>query len=172
MLWAIRNVDSFLRMLYNEHGDRVWMNDRWWKLVIVAQVHPGHAGLRAVKWVVVPQICPHNFRRYINLYVCMYVLLPSVLWRCWLGGRKGIRPVKNRVVGCWRSYLSGARCRLAYGPADATATHCLSCFSKIQIGFTFLVLAQRAIKRVCVRVRVRVRVCVCACWYVANVFIW
>ena len=27
--------------------------------------------------------------------------LPLVLWRCWLGGRKGIRPVKNRVVGCW-----------------------------------------------------------------------
>ena len=50
---------------------------------------------------------------------------PSVLWRCWLGGRKGIRPVKNWVVGCWRGYLSAARCRLAYGPADATATHCL-----------------------------------------------
>jgi len=32
---------------------------------------------------------------------------------------------KNLVVGCWRGYLSGARCRLAYGPADATATHCL-----------------------------------------------
>jgi len=29
------------------------------------------------------------------------------------------------VVRCWRGYLSGARCRLAYGPADATATHCL-----------------------------------------------
>ena len=51
--------------------------------------------------------------------------LPSVLWRCWLGGRKGIWPVKNWVVGWWRGYLSGARCRLAYGPADATATHCL-----------------------------------------------
>ena len=43
-------------------------------------------------------------------------------------------------------------CRFAYGPADAT----VSCFSKIQIGFTFLVQAhlgspgQRAIKRVCV----------------------
>ena len=49
----------------------------------------------------------------------------SVLWRCWLGGRKGIRPVKNWVVGCWRGYLSGARCRFAYGPADATATHYL-----------------------------------------------
>ena len=29
------------------------------------------------------------------------------------------------VVGCWRGYLSGTRCRLAYGPADATATHCV-----------------------------------------------
>ena len=45
-----------------------------------------------------------------------------MLWRYWLGGRKGIRPVKN-----W----------LAYGPADAT----VSCFGKIQIGFTFLVAA-------------------------------
>ena len=52
-------------------------------------------------------------------------IMPSVLWRCWLGGRKGIRPVKNWAVGCWRGYLSGARCRLAYGPADATATHYL-----------------------------------------------
>ena len=25
------------------------------------------------------------------------------------------KPVKNRVVGCWRGRLSGARCRLAYG---------------------------------------------------------
>jgi len=32
---------------------------------------------------------------------------------------------KTRVVGCWHCYLSGARCSLAYGPADATATHYL-----------------------------------------------
>jgi len=50
---------------------------------------------------------------------------PSVLRRCWLSSRKGIRPVKNGVVGCWHGYLSGARCRLAYGSASATATHCL-----------------------------------------------
>jgi len=30
--------------------------------------------------------------------------IPSVLWRCWLGGRKGIRPVKIWGVGF---YLSG-----------------------------------------------------------------
>ena len=51
--------------------------------------------------------------------------LPSVLWRCWLGDRKGIRPVKNWALGCWHGYWSGARCRVAYGPADATATHSL-----------------------------------------------
>ena len=32
----------------------------------------------------------------IKLLVC---LLPSVLWRCWLGGRKGIRPVKKLSGG-------------------------------------------------------------------------
>ena len=53
------------------------------------------------------------------------ILLPSVLWQCWLGSRKGIRPVKNWMVECWCGYLSGSRCRLAYGPVDATATHCL-----------------------------------------------
>jgi len=42
-----------------------------------------------------------------------------------VGRQEGHPGCKNRVVGCWRGYLSGARCRLAYGPADATATHCL-----------------------------------------------
>ena len=73
----------------------------------------------------------------VNVYCMLYIFLPSVLWRCWLSSRKGIRPVKNLVVGCWHGYLSGARCRLAYGPVDAT----VSCFGKIQIGFAFLVLA-------------------------------
>ena len=56
---------------------------------------------------------------------CYVKILPPVLWRCWLGGRNGIRPVKNWVVGCWSGCLSGVRCRLAYSPANATATHCL-----------------------------------------------
>ena len=43
------------------------------------------------------------------------------------------------MVGCWCGYASGARCRFAYGPADATATHYLL-LQEIQIGFTFLVL--------------------------------
>jgi len=42
-----------------------------------------------------------------------------------VGQQEGHPACKNGVVGCWRGYLSGARCRLAYGPADATATHYL-----------------------------------------------
>ena len=106
--------------------------------------------------------------------------MPSVLWRCWLGGRKSIRPVKNWAVGCWRGYalevfLNDMRYinpRFTY--LLTYLLTCLerdaglhmaqlmplpltdSCFSKIQIGFTFLVPAhpgspgKRAVKRVCV----------------------
>jgi len=41
------------------------------------------------------------------------------------------------VVGCWRGYLSGARCRLAYDPADATATHCLLLSVKSRLDLPF-----------------------------------
>ena len=62
-------------------------------------------------------------------------------------------------MGYWRDYLTGARCRLAMSqwmPLPLT----VYCFSKIQIGISFLVPAhagspgQRAVKRVCV----------CVCW--------
>ena len=82
--------------------------------------------------------------------------MASALWCCWLGGRKGIRPVKNRVVGCWCGCLSGARCRLVHMAQLMPLPLTVSCFSKIQIGFTFLVPAhlgrpgKRAVKRVCV----------------------
>ena len=81
--------------------------------------------------------------------VYLYFLLPSVLWRCWLGSRKGIQPVKTEwwgagVVICLEK---GADLHMAQlMPLPLTA----SCFSKIQIGFTFLVPGspgQRAVKR-------------------------
>jgi len=42
-----------------------------------------------------------------------------------VGRQEGHPACKNWVVGCWRGYLSGARCKLACGPADANVTHCL-----------------------------------------------
>jgi len=72
-----------------------------------------------------------------------------------LGGRKGIRPVKTEWwgAGVVISLERGADLHTAQlMPLPLTVSR----FSKIQIGFTFLVLAhpgspgQRAVKRVCV----------------------
>jgi len=68
--------------------------------------------------------------------------------KAWLGGWKGIQPVKMSV-GCWHSYLSGARCRFAYADLHMAQLMPLpltiSCNSKSNsfylVGFTFLVLA-------------------------------
>jgi len=66
----------------------------------------------------------------------------SLQWRCLLGNRKGIWFVKLNGGG-WHSYLSGVRYRLVYGPANATASHCLQ---YIQISFTFLVPAHPGVR--------------------------
>ena len=58
------------------------------------------------------------------------------------------------MVVCWCGYLSGTRCLYMAQLMPLPLT--VSCFSKIQIGFTFLVPAhqsspgKRAVKRVCV----------------------
>jgi len=90
-------------------------------------------------------VCWSEYFRYCNKSVrlrkrlnCVSELL-SVLWRYLLGGRNGIRPVKKWVVGCWRGCLErDADLHMAQlMPLPRT----VSCFSKIQIGFTFLVPA-------------------------------
>jgi len=72
-----------------------------------------------------------------------------------LGGRKGIRPVKTEWLGAGVVICleRGADLHMAQlMPLPLT----ISCFSKIQIGFTFLVpahsgnLGQIAVKQVCV----------------------
>ena len=66
----------------------------------------------------------------------MWDILPSVLWHCWLGGRKGIWPVKTEWWGAsmvisleWGADLHTAQLM----PLPLT----VSCFSKIQIGLPF-----------------------------------
>jgi len=56
------------------------------------------------------------FLQYSVTTLCDDFFVPSVLWCCWLGGRKGIQPVK-------------------------TEWWVLACFIKIQNGFAFLVPA-------------------------------
>jgi len=94
-----------------------------------------------------------------NFFCVLPMDVPSVLWRCWLGDSKGIRPV--RVVGYWRGYLSRARCRIVH---MASLCHChslslASIKSRLVLPFwyrlTRVVPEKRAVKRVCV--------CVCVC---------
>jgi len=74
----------------------------------------------------------------ITVWLVRKYQLPSVLWHCWLGGRKGIRPVKNWVVGCWCGCLGwGADLHIVqHMPLPLT----ISCSSKSRLALTFLVL--------------------------------
>ena len=63
--------------------------------------------------------------RFYNIHILKLSVVAFCALTLLVGRQKGHPACKNWVVGCWRGYLSGARCRLAYGPADDTATHCL-----------------------------------------------
>ena len=66
-------------------------------------------------------------------------IMPSVLWCCWLGSRKGIRPVKNWVVGCWRGCLGwSADLHISQQMPLPLTISCSS--SKSRLVLTFLVL--------------------------------
>jgi len=98
----------------------------------------------------------------------MNYTVPSVLWCYWLGGRKGIRPVKNWVVGCWHGCLGwGADLHIAQQmPLPLT----ISCSSKSRLVLPFWFYlsgtcspgwsrtdSRREVKRLCV-------VCACVTW--------
>ena len=90
--------------------------------------------------------------------------LPPVLWRCWLGSRKGIRPVINCwVVGCWRGYLSGDADLHMVQLMPLPLTVSASVQSRLVWLFWYRLFWAVLVKRplnMCVCVCVRVRVCV------------
>jgi len=59
---------------------------------------------------------------YSFLFFCdtAFSALTLLVW--WQEGYPACKKLSCRVL---HGYLSGVSCRLAYGPADATATHCL-----------------------------------------------
>ena len=54
-------------------------------------------------WKQTNQYLCHLWPQWPQVLLCLWTgkSVPSVLWHCWLGGRKGIRPVKN-MGGWWR----------------------------------------------------------------------
>jgi len=71
----------------------------------------GMSGLRGV------------MHHWFNFWFRCYIYFTAFRALTLLVGRQEGHP--DCLNGCWHGYLSGARCRLAYGPAAATATHCL-----------------------------------------------
>jgi len=80
---------------------------RHWRETISLISSPTDLWKQHVEW------CTSHYQRQQLLFaveiwrripICTFVFcwsvssVPSVLWRCWLGGRKGIQPAKNRVV--------------------------------------------------------------------------
>ena len=56
------------------------------------------------------------------------ISFPSVLWHCWLGDRKGIRPVENWVLVCWWWRFDWSLARLI--APIVTTTIIILCFNK------------------------------------------
>ena len=74
------------------------------------------------KW---PLFSPREVTHWLELfYSCVQLHLAFGALTLLVRQQEGHPASKNWVVGCWRGYLSGARCRLTHGPADATTTHC------------------------------------------------
>ena len=81
-----------------------------------------------------------------------YQTKPSVQWRCWLGVRKSIWPVKIEWWGASMVICLEWAANDTHGPADGTDSPIISCFIKIQTGLTLLLpaypccLAKEAVK--------------------------
>ena len=84
-----------------------------------------------------PYCCTDKGARVATANCLSLTRLPSVLWHCWLGGRKGIRPVKKLSAGVLAVVIClerGAHLHMAQlMPLPLT----VSCSSKIQIGLPF-----------------------------------
>ena len=63
----------------------------------------------------------HEMIMHLTLF-CFLAFSALTLLVGWQEGHPACKKVSG---GCWHGYVPGARCRLAYVPAGATATHCL-----------------------------------------------
>ena len=110
------------------------------------------------------QLCNRNFIYHMlfkdcyQLRILIFTLLPTVLWRCWLGVRKGIWPVKKLSGGCCRDCLGwGADLPIAQQmPLPLT----ISCSSKFRLVLPFWYLLTRVVPDIFQK-RSKTVVCVC-----------
>ena len=77
-------------------------------------------------------------------------ILPSVLWRCWLGGRKGIRPVKKLSGGvlAWLSVWCEVQTCIWPSWCHCHSLSLASVKSRLVLPFWYRLTQKRAVKRV------------------------
>jgi len=107
--------------------------------------------------VYLPLTVTPTIRAFTNCLVLHSVFSALTL----LVGRQVGHPVcKNWVVWCWHGYLSGARCRVANSPADATATHRLFPSVKSRLVLPLWYRLTRVVPD-----KGLLNGCVCVCWF-------
>jgi len=67
----------------------------------------------------------HKYEQFLNLYLVKFRFIASSALIVLVEWQEGHAVCKRKLEWWGAVVLAGARCRLAYGPADATATHCL-----------------------------------------------
>jgi len=100
-------------------------------------------GSRPLRCGTPPILCRwENQRMLSSWFIHLLNLLPSVLWHCWLGVRKSVRPLNklSDEMLAWVSVWSEVQRIYRYFWLSWCHYHLIiSCFIKIQIGLTFLV---------------------------------
>ena len=103
------------------------------------------------------------------IFLCMHAKMPSVLWRCRLGGRKGIQPVKNLSGGvlAWLSVWSEMQTCIWPSWCHCHSLSLASVSSRLSLPFWYRltrVVPDKGPLNGCVCV------CVCACkmWFWQN----
>jgi len=127
---------------YIFHLSSSFLLEKWFKPCVlwIDPLHFQDGGFKSQPNLALVLLCFFCFSIFVfQMNVCSSVSLEKwILYHvfCWtlafsaltlLVGRQEGHPACKKlwVVGCWHCCLSGARCRLAYCPADVTATHCL-----------------------------------------------
>ena len=116
---------TLLTPVHSENDSRVYFmivlttDYRWrswtWRIAVPYKFHVGLIETQQTPLLYLPAVshshssaelttgCQLHCTMHCECFIPSVMYMPSVLWRCWLGGRKGIRPVKKLV---WLSVWS------------------------------------------------------------------
>jgi len=108
-------MSSFAIHLYSLLLLRLWILSQITRVGQYENKHSFSHSHLSWSWII-PYLLPPSINHAINCLKFLTIkkvlivkisieVTHSVLWCCWLGSRKGIRPVKKWVVGCWHGCL-------------------------------------------------------------------